>query len=79
MIQDRHAGDAVLGEHVDDIYDRGVHSGGFQIGVCAHAKIAQRLPQHLCLLDVDCDELENPVLRDDTDEHSTLRLVVNVD
>lgn len=79
MVQDGHAGDTVLGEHMDDIYDWRVHGGGLQIGVCAHAKLVQGLPQHLRLLDVDCDKLEDPVLRDDTDEHSTLRLVIDVD
>jgi hypothetical protein len=62
------------------VHDGRVHVRRRQPLVRPHIHhVAQRLPQHLRLLDVDGDELEQPVLRDDADDHGAVRLVVDVD
>lgn len=42
-------------------------------------QVTQRLPQHLRLLDVDRDELEDAILSQYADDHLALSLIVNVD
>lgn len=79
LIQDGHAGDARLHHHVDDVDDGCIHGGRLQVAVGAEADVRDTLLQELRLDDVDGDELQQPVLRDDADDHLATRLVVDVD
>lgn len=79
LVDDGDAGYALLDEHVDDVHDGGVHVGRRQVVVGADLDLLERFPQHLRLLDVHGDELEEAVLGDDADDGGALRLVVDVD
>lgn len=64
---------------MDDLHDRGVHGSRGQIFVGSHIDLLQGFLQIRRLLDVDGDELQDAVLRDDAHDHVSLRLVVDVD
>ena len=66
-------------KHVDDLDDWSPHPGGLKVLVRAEVELSQRLPQHLGFGDVDGNELQDPILRNDADNHGPLSLVVHID
>lgn len=78
-IQDRNARNALPDKHMDDIHDRGIHGSRRQIFVRSHIDVFQGFLQILRLLDVDGDELQDAVLRDNAHDHVPLCLVIDVD
>ena len=79
LVENRHTRDTALNKCLDDLNHRRIHVCVRQVLVGADVQITQRLTQHLRLLDVDGDELEDAILGQYADDHLALRLVVNVD
>ena len=69
----------MLHELVDDLNDRRCHLSSLEMLVGTKVEIHQRFPQHTCLRDVDGNELQDPILRDNADNHRTLGLIINID
>jgi len=68
----------VFDKLVNDLNDRSSHPCNFEILIRAEIEILQRLPQHTGFGDIDGNELQNPILRDDADNHCTLSLIIDV-
>ena len=69
----------MLDQHVNHLNHGTLHPRRDEALVRAQGNLANRLLQALRLGDVDGDELEDAVLRDDVDDHGALGLVVDVD
>jgi hypothetical protein len=79
LIQNGHAGNVLLDEHVDNVHDGRVHCCCRKIGICTNVwQLYERLPQLLCLLDVYSNKLQYAVLCYDADNHGPTRLIVAV-
>lgn len=64
---------------MDDIHDRRIEMSRLESRVCTNVDILDGLSQVLRILDIDCHELEDPVLGDDTHDQGTESLIVVVD
>ena len=79
LIDDGHAADVLLDQHVDDVHDRRVHVACRNVLVGADVHLAQGLAQLLRLLDVDGNKLQDAVLCDDRHDHGAFGFVVDID
>ena len=78
-IENRDAGYATMNELVDDIYNRRLDACCLKICECTDVQVPQWFAQKPGLSDVDCDEFENAILREDADDHGSFCVVIDVD
>jgi hypothetical protein len=64
---------------VDYVHDGSFHSGSLQVAVCAAVNVSQRFAQILRVFDVDGDEFKDAILRENTDDHSALCFIIDID
>ena len=64
---------------MNDVHDGRVHVCCCEILIGTDVDILQRLAQHLSLLHIDGNELQDTILGDDADDHFTVGLIVYVD
>ena len=77
-IQDWNARNVALHQRVNDIHDRRIHRGSGKIMVGSNVQVAQWFSEILRLPNIDGDEFEDSILRDDADDHVALSLIVGV-
>lgn len=77
-IKNRHIGYAVFDQQMNNIHDWSVHSGRLQVTVGTTINIAQGFAQVLSVFNVDGNKFEDAILCEDADDHSALRLIIDI-